>query len=128
MKVTCTLAEWLERGPALVAAGCDEVEITDKEPLPDPPGRGWAWMDSGCSYRRHSGMTYQLPTELFGMLPGVGTGAVGPGRYFSEAPGMGEARAALSAACLAWARAAPAAGPANNLAEACVRWARETNG
>ncbi len=42
MKITCTLSEWLSKGPVLVSIlPIDEVELSDARPQLDPDGAYW---------------------------------------------------------------------------------------
>jgi uncharacterized protein (TIGR02996 family) len=101
---------WVAHGPALVrAAPLELVRLTDAGPF------GWLngeWV----MYEGGPGTSY-LPPPIFGQIlrqDGALCGGVsGPGqtRYVSFPAPRGRFGSALSAACLAWARAAAVAAP-----------------
>lgn len=76
MKITCTAAQWLERGPALAALGVTEVELVDG-PAPAPAGAADAAPPSPSPHR---------PSGL-------------------RPDSASSAKQSLSRACLEWARA-----------------------
>lgn len=128
-EVHCCLADWVAHGPRLVRA-CPLLSVrpSDKRPRTDYPRDGtgrfvasaaypaffwWRALGGGAPER-----DYDLPAELFDLLPvsrenvleGLNPTAVMAG-YFGDAPegAEAEAHAALSTACLAWARSSPPA-------------------
>lgn len=122
LECVCTLREWLEFGPGLLRDGqrIDVVRLTDREPLCGEAKGGAHWFawrpakDAGRQVREtaasydHFRRRERLPDLLFRHLPL--THGIGP-LVISRHPTAGEANAALSAACLAYARAAAAVTP-----------------
>jgi uncharacterized protein (TIGR02996 family) len=105
--VTCTAAGWLAHGPAVVAAQpVARVALGDRRPY-HAAGTGgrrsFAWyLDTS----RDTGVPDDatLPAELFEALAGGRRGGDTAGQPFVLYRPEAEARTALSAACLAWAR------------------------
>jgi uncharacterized protein (TIGR02996 family) len=101
--VTCTAADWLAHGPAVVAAQpVMRVALGDKRPWRGPATQlGFAW---ARNVPRRLGVPMcgnvaVLPAELYDA-----TAAPRRSNTFVLYPSAAEARDALSAACLAWAR------------------------
>jgi uncharacterized protein (TIGR02996 family) len=109
-EVSLPCAAWVAHGPALVrAAPLELVRLTDAGPFEWVNGE-WVMLEGGPG-------TPYLPPPIFGQIlrqDGALCGGVsGPGRtrYVSFPAPRGRFGSALSAACLAWARAAAVAAP-----------------
>jgi uncharacterized protein (TIGR02996 family) len=114
--VDCSCCDWLARGPAVVAAQpVTRVTLDDKEPYRGGPGEAVTWalrVPWAVSPPGWPGDRQDLPAELFEALAGGRQGHYASGRQGHYASGQprvvyeswAEARDALSAACLAWAR------------------------
>jgi uncharacterized protein (TIGR02996 family) len=107
--VRLPLAAWLEHGPALVRAHpLTRVELSDREPalgdVGTKTGGMYGWFDDGRGPDRED-----LPFRLWGLLGG---GAQFDLTYWKFYDTPAAAIDALSAACLAWARAVDPAGGA----------------
>lgn len=100
MTVTCTLAEWLTHGPALVRAGlaAADIRFTDAHPVGYPTGYGWLGPETNPTAARHA----RVPAGVFDHL-------ADGGRWFPTAEA---AAAALTRAAVAWATTRTAAEPA----------------
>lgn len=98
--IACTLGDWLEHGPAVVQCQpVREVRVTDREPANGPPTWGW-WNADAATTDFHPASN--LPGELWRLLPGGTVWGDSHKDYDTEA----DALSALSAACIAWAKAA----------------------
>lgn len=94
--IKCTLSEWLARGPGLVRAGAEAVEIENPSPEPVPVNSKTHWW-----WRAENGDFKGLPPDLMKTLTRTGED-VAVVSYRSEE----DAKKALNQAALAWAKSA----------------------
>lgn len=100
-EATCTMAEWLEHGPAVARANpVSKVTITDKEPhdLLVPDG-AWGWYQFALTFDGHHHVKKMVCKHM--------TGHVTPyvkGNGWHRFATRDAAVAALSNACVTWAR------------------------
>ncbi len=102
-EVCLSQAAWLEHGPALVqACPLEKVTLSDKRPLhySDQDGR-WGWYGHTPHVLVEEISHFWLPGALFALLPGGLRSRSPHGRRY---PSAEAALAALSDACLVWAR------------------------
>jgi hypothetical protein len=95
----CALSEWLTHGPS-VAGRVKRVEITDREPdCRTDDWRGWRNQDSAPGLSRR----YIVPGPIWGAM--VPAAAPHPEDIYRSYPTEAAAKAALSDACIAHAKA-----------------------
>lgn len=102
--VTCTLADWLVHGPAIVACQpVERVECSDKRPFGPvgtlkSPGPVWHFV------LFDGPMPHHLPSSVFNAIRPAMRASMADGSPAAMWPAEAEAFAALSAACLSFAR------------------------
>lgn len=96
--ITCTTVDWLAHGPAIVRAQpVERVALSDKGAYPPGGRERCAWFHPQVP---SAGELSGLPLELFDLVIGC-NGSVPRCKWFDSRV---EALAAISSACLAWAK------------------------
>lgn len=98
LAASCTLDEWLEFGPTLVAHyPLEYVTLTDRKP--DAAYGTFGWLERW----RGTASNWSIPSDIFKLIEGGDRATYG--LDLADYPSLKEANDALSAACLAWAKA-----------------------